>query len=173
MARALKHLTSPCPNESRYGRAIFLSRGTNDSKTNRRNVRSCLRLILLTFAAWRKEVGRLIETGELFEVRAGYASPYRFRKSLTSRPNPMSLSAAIRLMNRGHTTRTIFYFRRPSSLPFRFLRIHCLPPLPRNLYFRRRKHVRRVSRTASRRVFQSPYINPLFNTPLSARLVGK
>lgn len=42
----------------------------------------------------------------------------------------------------------------------------------RNLYFRRRKHVRRVSR-ASRRVFQAPCINPLFNTPLSARPVGK
>lgn len=41
-----------------------------------------------------------------------------------------------------------------------------------NLYFRRRKHVRRVSR-ASRCVFQAPYINPLFNTPLSARPAGK
>jgi len=41
-----------------------------------------------------------------------------------------------------------------------------------NLYFRRRKHVRRVSR-ASRRVFQALYINPLFNTPLSARPAGK
>lgn len=41
-----------------------------------------------------------------------------------------------------------------------------------NLYFRHRKHVRRISR-ASRRVFQAPYINPLFNTPLSARPSGK
>lgn len=41
-----------------------------------------------------------------------------------------------------------------------------------NLYFRHRKHVRRISR-ASRRVFQAPYINPLFNTPLSARPAGK
>lgn len=76
-------------------------------------------------AARRKEVGRLIETTEggkeLFEVRRSNrireGPPYRFRKSLTSRPNPMSLSAAIRLMNHGHTTRMIFYFRRIVAHP--------------------------------------------------------
>ena len=62
------------------------------------------------------------------------APPYRFRKSLTSRPNPMSLSAAIRLMNRGHTTRMIFYFRRIVAhppRPFVFCdTAYALPTLP-------------------------------------------
>lgn len=88
------------------------------------------------------------------------------------RSNPMSLSTAIRLMNRGYTTRIIFYFRWYRRVPsvVAFFAISeaayklCPPfstlPFPlscrRNLYFRRRKHVRGVSRTASCRVFRGP-----------------
>lgn len=77
-----------------------------------------------------------------------------------------------------HPSVFFFFSINPSGGPFLCARARVLRSADGravcNLYFRRRKHVRRVSRACPVALaYFRPRINPLFNTPLSARPAGK